>query len=210
MPPVQPTFGDSYGVREGDTGLMGSLAPVIAPGFETRIAADIGAFPPVGLIYTRVRAGFNAGAPPRAASTIFVSVVGTGTISKALIQVAGPAYARAHAELSITFEEWAPRVPRFSRPPFSSVLVQRVTFNPTKIFDVWGTFPLSFQFPTDDGTTYTSVAGMPISEIASVRGHFFHCWINLIQTAEADAVVGYAAAVSNVAYDFPPPFVAFL
>ena len=62
----------------------------------------------------------------------------------------------------------------------------------------------------DDGTPFTSVAGMPVSPVGFGRLHTFIGWINLIQVAEAYAVQGYAAAVSNVAFDFGPPFFAFI
>ena len=81
--------------------------------------------------------------------------------------------------------------------------MRRITFNPTKIFDDVGTF-LSFQVRDDDGTPFTSVAGMPIDEVAAFERHSFVGWINLVQSAECEAVSGYATSVSNVAFDFNP------
>jgi len=94
--------------------------------------------------------------------------------------------------------------------------VSRLTFNPTKIFDDWGAVA-SFQLRIDDGTPFVSVAGMPVSSVAGMPisaaatlDNRFVCWINLVQVAECEAITGFAQAVSNVQYDFPPPFFAFI
>ena len=206
MPFVQPTLSASSVDRVGLTTLIGSLAPVITPGFMTRIGADIGAFPPFGVIGTKMAAGFNIGTPPRTASMLLVTVAGTATLSRASVQTFG-AWAHAHAELSITIEEWRPSLPIGGRrvPP---KLVRSIVFNPTKIFDDWGAVA-SYQLRIDDGTPFTSVAGMPIGTVAALERHSFSVWINLVQSAECEAVSGYASAVSNVAFDFPPPFFVF-
>jgi hypothetical protein len=207
MPFVQPTLGNAIGLRDSNTILFGSLAPIITPGFQTRIGADIAAEPPLGTFSTFVAAGFNAGSASPGDSMIFVSVAGTATTSRALVLTAG-AYAHAHAELSISIEEWTrPRSSKRFHVP--ARLVSRVTFNPTKIFDDWG-LVISYQLRIDDGTPFSSTAGMPISPTAVQQSHTFVCWINLIQLAECAAITGYAQAISNVQYDFVPPFFAFL
>ena len=207
MPSVQPTLSASSGARIGATELFGSLAPVIMPGFQTRIGADIAAYPPLGVIGTTVSAGFSMGFAPPTASMLLVTVAGTATTSRSTIQTFG-AWAHAHAELSITIEEWRLRLPRVGGGRVPPELVRAITFNPTKIFDDWGAV-LSFQLRIDDGTSFTSVAGMPIG--AALEPHrSFVGWINLVQSAECQAVSGYAAAVSNVAFDFPPPFFVFI
>jgi hypothetical protein len=207
MPFAQPTLAFATGYRDGSTLLFGSLAPIIAPGFQTRIGADIAAEPPAGTISTFVAAGFNAGSPPPGASMIFVSVAGTATTSRAVVQTFG-AWAHAHAELSISIEEWTR--PRFSKKfQIPARLVSRVTFNPTKIFDDWGAV-ISYQLRIDDGTPFPSVAGMPISPLAVLQSHTFVCWINLYQLAECEAITGFAQAISNVQFDFNPPFFAFM
>lgn len=226
MPFVQPTLSASSGARAGATVLLGSLAPIITPGFVTRIGANISAYPPLGVIGTTVSAGFNMGVPPRSASMLLVTVAGMATTSRATIETFG-AWAHAHGELSITIEEWvtvltapavgerAPTLTAAGRPnrrvPSRRVppkLVRATTFSPTKIFDDWGAL-LSFQVRNDDGTPFTSVAGMPIGDSAALEHHSFIGWINLSQSAECQALSGYAAAVSNVAFDFPPPFFVF-
>jgi len=211
MPFAQPTLSAASGARQGVTTLLGSLGPIISSGFETRIGADIGAFPLLGVIGTTVSAGFNAGTPPRGASMLVVTVAGAATTSRASIVTAG-GYCRAHAELSITIEEWvepALILPRRGAPTPPPKLMNRVTFNPTKIFDDWGAV-LSYQLRIDDGTPFVSVAGMPVSPLKPIWSNSFVCWVNLVQSAECEAVSGFAEAVSNVQYDFPPPFFAFL
>jgi hypothetical protein len=214
MPVAQPTMGAAFGSRGGVTALNGSLMPVIAPGFATRIGADIGALPIQGIITTSVSAGFTMGLAPAGTTMVLVTVAGTATLSRAAIEALG-GYAHAHAELSITIEEWAPHFPLripskgMPPPPRPATLVRSVTFNATKLFDDWGA-GLSFQVRIDDGTPFACVAGMPISTAGIARLHTFIGWINLNQLAEAYAETGYAAAVSNVAFDFPPPFFAFI
>jgi len=209
MPFAQPTLSANSGYRDGSTILNGSLMPVIVPGFQTMLQASITALPPGGIISTFVSAGFNAGSPPRGASMITVAVAGTAWTSRALIEVAGGIWAHAHAELSISIEEWAP--PLFGRGGRGSPakLISRVTFQPTKIFDDWGSV-IGFTFRIDDGTPFSSVAGMPISPESPIRLHSFVCWVNLYQLAECNAVTGLAIAVSNVQYYFDPPFFTFL
>jgi hypothetical protein len=204
MPFVQPTLSASSGDRVGATALNGSLAPVIRPGFMTSIGADIAAFPPLGVIGTKVAAGFNIGTPPRTASMLLVTVAGTAALSLGLVETFG-AWAHAHAELSITIEEWRPSLTPSGGPRVPPELVSSTVFNPTKIFDIWGAV-VSFQFPDDTGAPFSSVAAMPIGEVAALEHHSFTVWINLVQSAECEAASGYAAAVSNVAFDFPPPF----
>jgi hypothetical protein len=210
MPFAQPNLGASAGDRVGATFLAGALAPMSSTtGSLTRLAADIGALPPFGVIGTTVSAGFSAGTPPRGASMLTVSLAGVATTSRAVIQTLG-GYCRAHAELSITIEEWAPRLARQGGRVPPPRLVNRVTFSPTKIFDDWGVV-ISYQLRIDDGTTFTSVAGMPVDGLLAARERrSFVCWINLFQSAETQAVSGYALAVSNVQFDFPPVFFAFL
>jgi hypothetical protein len=203
MPFIQPTLAASSGDRVGATALNGSLAPLIVPGRMTRIGADIVAFPPLGVIGTKVAAGFNLGPPPRTASMLLVTVAGIATLSRAVVETFG-AWAHAHAELSITIEEWRPSLRRRAPPQ----LVRSSVFGPSKIFDDWGAV-VSFQVRNDDGTPFTSVAAMPIGTVATFEHHTFTVWINLVQSAECEAVSGYAAAVSNVAFDFPPPFFVF-
>src|SRR5215468_10111038 len=104
MPFIQPTLSAASGDRRGATALIGSLGPIIMPGFETLIGADISAFPPIGVFGTTVSAGFDMGAPPRTASMLLLTVAGTALTSRAVVQTLG-AWAHAHAELSITIEE---------------------------------------------------------------------------------------------------------
>jgi len=209
MPFAQPTLTADSGYRDGSTILGGSLTPVIAPGFQTEMGASIWAGPPAGTISTFVSAGFNAGSPPRGASMLTVNVAGVAMTSRALVQAFGGIWAHAHAELSISIEEWQPPLFGKGGRGIPAKLISRVTFNPTKIFDDWGSV-ISFQARIDDGTPFVSVAGMPIQPEAPIRLHSFVCWINLYQLAECNAVTGFAQAVSNVQYFFDPPFFSFL
>jgi hypothetical protein len=178
------------------------------PGFKTRIGADITAFPPLGTIATTVSAGCDLGIPPHGASMLLVTVAGTASTSRAVVQALG-GYAQAHAELSITIEEWGPK--KFQVP---AKLIRSITFNPTKIFDDWGV-GISYQLRIDDGTPFASVAGMPVFTATALPpsaalSHSFLCWVNLYQFATVEGVSGYALAGSNVVYDFTPPFFTFV
>ena len=62
MPFIQPTFGGNSGSRVGVTDIWGTLNPVVGDASgTTRLAANIGAYPPFGTIGTIVTAGFSAG-----------------------------------------------------------------------------------------------------------------------------------------------------
>jgi hypothetical protein len=204
VPFVFPTMSDNSADRVGSTLLIGSLNPPTSRGIVTGLVADIGAFSPFGVITTKVAALFEI-EPPPSATMILVTVAGIALTSRAVIQTAG-GYCRAHAELSLTIEDWAfKRAAALGRPR----LLSSTVFNPTKIFDDWGAV-LSYQLRIDDGTPFTTIAGMPITKVGALERHSFLCAINLLQSAEADGVTGWAAAVSNVQFAFTSVFVAFV
>ena len=202
MPFDSPTTRRDYGDREGATRAIGSLAPPAPNGSIFQIGADIVALPPVGLIYTLVSAGFEIVAPPNA-SMLLVTFAGRAWF-RGLAETLG-AYAHAHAEISITIEEW---VHRSALALGSPKLVRTITFNPTQIFDIWAAVA-GLQFPNSDSLPVTSVAGMPISNPGVSRYHSYKCWINLIQQADVSAVTGAADAISNVAIALDSVFAAF-
>lgn len=202
MPFVFPTMSRDYGVREGTTLVIGSLAPIVSSGVVAEIGADIVAVPPAGLIYTVVSAGFEITAP-RNASMLLVTVAGRAGF-KGLAETLG-GYAHAHAELSLTIEEWVHRSARVLGAP---KLVRKITFNPTTIFDVWAAVA-GLQYPNSDEMPFTTVAGMPISTPGVTEFFSYTCWINIVQQADASAVPGFAYAVSNVAFAIDTVFAAF-
>lgn len=203
MPFISPTLSDNYGVREGSTLVYRSLAPVVSGGVITTIGASIGALPPVGVIYTRVSAGFEI-SPPPGASMLLLTVTGRAW-TRSLAETAG-GYAHAHAEISLTVEDWAHKTAAVLGPPKR---LSTIESNPTLIYDVWAA-GLGFQLPVFDQDPFSAVIGRPISPLGLTEHHSFRCWINLVQQADVSAITGFAAATSNVAFFFDSVFVAFL
>jgi hypothetical protein len=198
----QPTFGGASGARVGVTALNGSLAPIISPGFQTRLAANISAFAPFGLFGTTVSAGFSAGLAPAGSTSLATILSGTAVTVAGLAETIG-GHAASHAEISITIEEW--RIIKRPRGQFRRSFIRAVTFSPTVITNIWangGFLGIGFQIDFRSNAPFTTAAGMPV-----VPGREYVIIANLVQTANYG--VGLGSAISNVAFDFPPMFFAF-
>jgi hypothetical protein len=198
MPFIVPMFGNATGDRAGSTGLAGRLAPGIdLDNGNIALGANISAYFPFGAITTKVSAGFEAGLPPYNASTLFVSVSGMAPICRGgALTLFG--YAYAHADLSITIEEWT----ALARPRSTPRLVNSFICNPIQIFDVTATV-LGVPTATLDNSPFSCAFSMPIRP-----DRYYVCWINVSQSATCQGVV-YAEGDSNVVFEFPNVFFDF-
>src|ERR1700686_1175236 len=192
MPFIQPTFGGNSGSRVGVTDIWGTLNPVVGDASgTTRLAANIGAYPPFGTIGTIVTAGFSAGVTPPGKSMLVVIVAGTATTARSFTQALG-GYGAADAEVSITIEEWSV----LTRVGGTPRLLRIFTSNPTKFLHDWAG-GLVYQLDIQDGLPVSCAFGMPIRPIREYR-----CLINLVQSATCQGISGEAVAACNVTYDF--------
>jgi hypothetical protein len=72
------------------------------------------------------------------------------------------------------------------------------------MYDDRGTL-LGYNLRINDGAPFSTVAGMPV-----VAGRAYQCMVTVAQSATCQGVSGLAIACSNVRFDFPPVFFAFL
>jgi hypothetical protein len=156
MPFVVPNLSDAFASRSGTTAIGGSLTPTQS-GSVSRIGATLAAYTPAGAITSTTCWGFMAGGAPRGARSLAVAASGTTFERAATLTYGG--YSAAHAEISITVEEFEP-VERVSsrlidldaldpgdgpaeflpvpgRPLGSLVFSRSVTSGPTTIIHIW-------------------------------------------------------------------------
>jgi hypothetical protein len=201
MPFLLPKTGTASGARDGTTGLFGSLAPVFGP-TQTRLGANMIAYPPYGAIRTSVSASFVAGVASPGMSLLTVIVAGRATTCRAFTCALG-GHSQARAELSLVVSEFDLTKPLGQGQTKGARLSRIVGFNPTVLYDDRG-YVLGYNLHISDGSPFSTVAGMRV-----VPGRSYEVMINLSQFALCEGVTGAAVASSNVAFDFPAVFFSF-
>jgi len=210
MPFALPDSANMTVTPVGVTDLNRSLS---GPGFDpstntTFLGADISADPPFGLIGTDVSAHFPCGTtmqhsrPPRSASLLVITVNGSAGISAFAWALGG--FSQAYADLSITILEWEPRI-QGGRWQKGQKLLRAIPFNPVTIVNF--VVPITGLEASAPGniSPFLAIASMPVS-----TNRLYSFIVTVSQTATCQSVTGFADAVSNVTYAFPPPFFQFI